>query len=120
PLAVALDEVEHRVEVAEVALQLDVVLAGPQDAVVSPLDQNLRRAGRARLEVTRGDREVCDPAILAGEAGLLPLLEARVRMLCRVASGTGLKCAVGIVHAATPFDADRVPARGQEAVPSIS
>ena len=69
----ARDDVEHRVEVREVAAQLEVVLAGPQHAVVLALDEDLRRAGGARLEVARRDREQRQLAVAAGEARRLEL-----------------------------------------------
>ena len=82
PLAIVPDQFENLTEVAEVAPELDVVLAGAKDPVVAALDQYLSGARGARLQVARRDREVSNPPVETGEAARFYLLERRTRMRC--------------------------------------
>ena len=91
-----------------------------QHAVVAAFDEHLARTGRARFEVPRRDREQREPAVLAGEARALDLVEARVGMLGGVALGALLDRAVEVEHARTALDADRVAAACQEAEPVVA
>ena len=48
---VPLHQIQNGIEVAEIPLQLDVVLARLQDAVVTPFDEDLTRSCGAGLQV---------------------------------------------------------------------
>ncbi len=71
---VSLDLIENALEIREVPLELDVVLAGAQDAVVVALDQDLAGLRRAGFEVPRRECLEVQLAVTAGEAGGLDLV----------------------------------------------